>query len=296
MFFPEWLKTRKHPLGKSIAINRILKDCGLHTVCQSARCPNIFECFSRGIATFLILGNICTRHCRFCAIPTHALSQNERERVGDNEPSRVAIATKKMALKHVVITSVTRDDLQDGGADVFYETILKVREMCPDTIIEVLTPDFSAEPRKHSGSGTTVNKTSIRKVIKAMPDVFNHNIETVSRLYPEIRPEANYQRSLNVLLYVTKLNSNIITKSGLMLGLGEEQNEVEKTMSDLRRVKCRSITLGQYLRPSLNPETVEVKRFITPEEFAFYRQRAYQMGFETVSSGPFVRSSYRQQE
>lgn len=306
MILPKWLKREKVPLGKSILINKIINRYHLNTVCQSARCPNIFECFAKGTATFLILGDTCTRYCRFCSVkklkstpygarptagvplgmgatarPVGALCENPG---GVNQPSeepqKVARACHEMKLKHIVITSVTRDDLTDGGASVFYETILEVKKICPDIIIEVLTPDFQG------------NNESINKVVSANPDIFNHNIETVPRLYNEIRPLADYQRSLELLSCVKHLNQNVTTKSGLMVGLGEEKDEVINVMIDLRKINCDVITIGQYLRPSLNSETLEVKRFIPPEEFSFYRQKAYELGFKAVASGPFVRSSY----
>ncbi|MFH1231561.1 MAG: lipoyl synthase [Planctomycetota bacterium] len=282
MILPEWLKVKKPPIGKSIAVNKIIKRHQLHTVCQNARCPNIFECFAKGTATFLILGDTCTRYCRFCSIkklkPMGTINQPS------DEPQKVARACKEMKLKHIVITSVTRDDLPDGGASIFYETILEVKEVCPDITIEVLTPDFQGK------------EESINKVVSAEPDIFNHNIETVPRLYTEIRPLADYKRSLKLLSSVKHLNQNITTKSGLMLGLGEEKDEIINVMINLRKVNCDVITMGQYLRPSLNNKTLEVKRFIPPEEFYFYRQKAYELGFKAVASGPFVRSSYAAEE
>lgn len=261
-----------------MAVRHIINRHGMHTVCQSARCPNIFECFSKGTATFLILGDTCTRHCRFCAVQKQ--KPKETLRVSDNEPQKVARACKDLNLKHIVITSVTRDDLADGGAEVFYQTILEVRKTSPEVTIEVLTPDFQGR------------EESIARVVSARPDIFNHNIETVARLYNEIRPQADYQRSLQVLAYAKKLNPKISTKSGLMLGLGEEQEEVLTALKDLRSVECDALTLGQYLRPSLSPETVEVRRYVPPEEFVFYEKKTYEMGFKQVASGPFVRSSY----
>jgi lipoic acid synthetase len=276
---PSWLKQKKTPLGKSMAVNNIIKQQNLHTVCQSARCPNLFECFAKGSATFMILGDTCTRHCRFCAVKKQAPMP-----LAHNEAKEVAVACFKMKLKHVVITSVTRDDLPDGGAGAFSDTITEVHQTCPGVTIEVLTPDFQGD------------KNSIRKVVSARPDIFNHNIETVPRLYPEIRPEAEYQRSLKLLAYVKELNPVMHTKSGLMLGLGENSDEVMKTLSDLRSVDCDMVTIGQYLRPSLKSETVEVARFVRPEEFEAYKIEAEQMGFKAVASGPFVRSSYNAAE
>ena len=262
-----------------MAINNIIKQHNLHTVCQSAKCPNIFECFAKGTATFMILGDACTRHCRFCSV-----KKQSPQPLSPNEPKEVADACLKMKLKHVVITSVTRDDLPDNGAGVFSDTITEVRKACPGVVIEVLTPDFQG------------NQANIRQVVSAQPDIFNHNIETVLRLYPEIRPEADYQRSLKLLAYVKELNPAMLTKSGLMLGLGEETDEVIKTLADLRKVDCDMVTIGQYLRPSLSAGTVEVTRFIPPEEFESYRAKASEMGFKAVASGPFIRSSYMAEE
>jgi len=278
MLLPKWLKREKVPLGKSIITNKIINRYHLNTVCQSARCPNIFECFAKGTATFLILGDTCTRYCRFCSVKK--LKSMGAINQPSDEPQKVARACHEMKLKHIVITSVTRDDMPDGGASIFYETILEVKKICPHIIIEVLTPDFQG------------NHKSIKKIISAKPNIFNHNIETIPRLYNEIRPLADYQRSLKLLSYVKHLNQNVTTKSGLMVGLGEEKDEVINVMIDLRKVNCDVITIGQYLRPSLNSETLEVKRFIPPEEFSFYRQKAYELGFKAVASGPFVRSSY----
>ena len=300
MMLPSWLKQKKPSLGKSIAVNNIIKSHGLNTVCQSAKCPNIFECFAKGTATFMILGDACTRHCRFCSV-----KKETPQPLSSDESKKVADACLKMKLKHVVITSVTRDDLSDGGASVFYDTIIEVRQACSGVTIEVLTPDFQG------------NQTSIRQVVSAKPDIFNHNIETVSRLYPGIRsdahersapyphdghrgasgrPEADYRRSLKLLAYVKELNPMMRTKSGLMLGLGEEENEVMAALKDLRAVDCDMVTIGQYLRPSLSAGTVEVTRFIPPEEFESYRAKASEMGFKAVASGPFVRSSYMAEE
>ncbi|MBI4712170.1 MAG: lipoyl synthase [Planctomycetes bacterium] len=294
--FPVWLKQKKTPLGASLRVNNLLKQSRLHTVCQSARCPNLGECFSKGTATFLILGNTCTRHCRFCAIPaiphkygtspgsvSGGISTEDKETtpaaVDAAEPRRVAEACRKLNLKHIVVTSVTRDDLPDGGSGQFSKTIETVRSYCPDVTIEVLTPDFQGQP------------THIRTVINAQPDIFNHNIETVKRLYPEVRPEADYQRSLDVLKYAKTIQQEITTKSGLMLGLGEEKDEVIETLRDLRNAGCDIVTLGQYLRPD-NKKTLEVKRFVSPDEFDEYKTIGLKMGFKAVASGPLVRSSY----
>ncbi|MFH1227366.1 MAG: lipoyl synthase [Planctomycetota bacterium] len=278
-YLPEWLKRATPPVGASLRVTKILKQANLHTVCQSAKCPNLLECFSKGTATFLILGDKCTRHCRFCAIPSH---KNSTAGPGTlkNEPEEVARAARELRLKHIVITSVTRDDLTDGGSNKFAETINLVRQFCPGITIEVLTPDFNGNP------------DHIRAVADARPDVFNHNLETVPGLYPAIRPEANYRRSLDLLKYVKSIYPKMITKSGIMLGLGETKPEVLGVFADLRKVNCDMITIGQYLRPVLSSATVPVEKFITPGEFDGYRRIASGLGFKGVSSGPFVRSSY----
>ncbi|MEW6025903.1 MAG: lipoyl synthase [Planctomycetota bacterium] len=292
MRLPAWLKQKRPALGKSIAVNNILKRRNLHTVCQSAKCPNIFECFAKGAATFLILGDACTRHCRFCSVwkparPDVTSGQSGWETPkppSPDEPKNVADACRKMKLKHIVITSVTRDDLPDNGAGVFYDTIIEVRQVCPEVTIEVLTPDFQG------------SEVDIRKVIFAKPDIFNHNIETVPRLYDAIRPGADYHRSLRLLSFIKEVDTGIITKSGLMLGLGEEPDEVAETLKDLRKADCDMVTIGQYLRPSSDAGIAEVKRFVPPEEFKSYRAQALEMGFKSVASGPFVRSSYMAEE
>jgi len=307
---PHWLKMKKPSLGQSLAVNNILKRHQLNTVCQSAKCPNIFECFAKGTATFMILGDTCTRHCRFCAVnhvraasskqnnpeqESSYITMDDSNGVKKNQPDtlaklpssehlRVAKACKEMNLKHVVITSVTRDDLKDGGASVFAKTVKAVRKVSANVIIEVLTPDFKGD------------KDSIAKVESGKPDIFNHNIETVWRLYSEIRPQADYLRSLQLLAQVKKLNPKIITKSGLMLGLGEEKSEVIEALKHLRKANCDAVTLGQYLKPAKGDLTVEVKRFVPPEEFALYRNLGYDLGFKAVAAGPFVRSSYEAQE
>lgn len=277
--FPEWLSKKKVPLGASLKVERILNKFGLHTVCQNARCPNLLECYGAGTATFLIMGNICTRACRFCAVkhrPPYPLDQSE--------PARLSRAVKELGLRYVVITSVTRDDLPDGGARHFYQTIRSVREISYEIIIEVLVPDFNGNP------------SSIKLIIDAQPGVFAHNLETVPRLYPVLRPQADYQRSLGVLRIAKQYRAAMITKSGLILGLDEESDEVLEVLKDLRSVGCDMVTLGQYLRPSLDPRHLEVKRFITPSEFENYKSKALALGFKSVASAPYVRSSYRADE
>ncbi|MFW6457147.1 MAG: lipoyl synthase [Planctomycetota bacterium] len=269
--FPPWLRKRLPRAGELDEVCEMLEEDQLNTVCQEARCPNRCECFSRGTATFMILGRVCTRNCRFCAV-----SSGDPDEVDPDEPLRVARAAEKLGLSHVVITSVTRDDLPDGGSRQFAHTIRAVRDRCEATV-EVLTPDFEGR------------EEDIECVIEARPHVFNHNIETVPRLYPEVRPDADYRRSLDVLQQVS--DRNITTKSGLMLGLGETMGEVLEVMRALREVECQALTLGQYLCPGEETHH-EVVDYIAPDKFENYREKALEMGFVGVVSGPFVRSSY----
>jgi lipoic acid synthetase len=270
---PAWLK-RRLPSGPVYEqVRSLLKKGHLHTVCQEARCPNVWECFSQKTATFLILGDKCTRNCGFCAVAHGPAGPPDTE-----EPSRVAEAVQQMGLQYVVITSVTRDDLSDGGAGVFADTIKSIRGRVPGTFIEVLTPDFMGDI------------SAIEKVILARPDVFNHNIETVPRLYCVVRPQADYRRSLKVLKFAKKIDPDMITKSGIMLGLGEKEKEVLETFEDLLNVGCNILTIGQYLQPT--KQHLPVIRFVPPEEFQKLRDEAIRMGFDEVASGPFVRSSY----
>jgi lipoic acid synthetase len=270
---PAWLK-RRLPTGEGYARVRELIESGrLHTVCQEARCPNIWECFSHRTATFLIMGERCTRNCRFCSVHS-----GTPEALDPGEPGRVAAAAAEMGLKYVVVTSVTRDDLSDGGAAHFAATIRAIRERIPGAEIEVLIPDLQGDP------------AALRTVLDARPDVLNHNIETVPRLYPQVRPQADYRRSLELLQAAGKIAPSIPTKSGLMLGLGEEPEEVRQTLQDLRTHGCRFLTLGQYLQPS--PEHLPVAAYVPPEEFERWRAAALAMGFTHVASAPFVRSSY----
>lgn len=270
---PPWLKIRLKAGPAYHGVLHHIAQGELHTVCQEALCPNQGECFSRGTATFLILGDLCTRNCRFCAV-----SHGTPEPVDPQEPKRVAQAVKAMGLKYVVITSVTRDDLEDGGAGQFAATIKEIRSAVPDAIVEVLVPDFGG------------SEEALREVLQASPQVLNHNLETVPRLYPKVRPQAEYKRSLRLLETVRLLAPQISTKSGLMLGLGEEPREIEEVMEDLLGVGCRMLTLGQYLRPTR--EHLPVERYLPPEEFNAWRDKALQIGFSRVASGPLVRSSY----
>ena len=274
---PPWLK-RRLPSGSAYQkIRSILKNDQLYTVCQEAHCPNLGECFSRGTATFLILGDHCTRNCRFCAVSHGPTVSPDPE-----ESRKVAEAVLRMRLDYVVVTSVTRDDLSDGGAGHFAQTIREIRRLVPKAQIEVLIPDFQG------------SEEALETVVKARPDVLNHNLETVPRLYQKVRPGADYGRSLNIIKHVQTLDPSMPTKSGLMLGLGEYPEEVRRVLGDLLRVHCSILTLGQYLQPSA--EHLPVERFIPPEEFDQWRQAALKMGFSEVASGPFVRSSYHAKE
>jgi len=274
---PDWLKQRLPSGPEFEKIRGMIHKDRLHTVCQEAGCPNIWECFSHHTATFLIMGSRCTRNCRFCAVTEGPLEPPDPE-----EPARVANAARKMGLKYVVVTSVTRDDLPDGGAGIFAETIEKIRQEIPDVCVEVLIPDFQG------------SKGALETVLNAYPDVLNHNIETVPRLYPEVRPQADYRRSLDLVQYAHEYDPALLTKSGIMLGLGEYQAEISLTLEDMLKAGCRMLTLGQYLQPS--KDHLPVKRYIPPEEFEEWRKTALQMGFAEVASGPFVRSSYHARE
>jgi lipoic acid synthetase len=270
---PDWL-TLQVPAPESLDKMKKLLDAGhLHTVCEGADCPNIGECFGSKTCTFMILGNICTRNCRFCAV-THGKPLT----VDPGEPEAVALTSKQLGLKHVVITSVTRDDLTDGGALQFAATIRALREQLPETTVEVLIPDFKGDI------------TALQIVIDAMPDVINHNTETVPRLYSTVRPQAIYERSLQLLQRVSASGSGILSKSGLMLGLGETLDEVVSVMKDLYSVGCQILTLGQYLQPS--EEHVPIVEYIHPDTFKMLEETGYKMGFLEVNAGPLVRSSY----
>ena len=274
---PKWLR-RNLPTGSDYEkVKGMISKDRLHTVCQEAKCPNMWECFSQKTATFLIMGPRCTRNCGFCSVLQGPLEPPDPE-----EPERVARVAHQMGLKYVVVTSVTRDDVPDGGASIFAETIQAIRDQMADACVEVLIPDFQG------------SRDALHTVLKAKPDVLNHNIETVQRLYPRVRPQAIYRRSLDILDWTNEFDPDLPTKSGLMLGLGEEPIEVERTLEDLIAAGCRILTLGQYLQPSKNHLPVE--RFIPPEEFEEWRKKAVKMGFTQVASGPFVRSSYHAKE
>ena len=268
---PSWLKV-KLPTGESYKkVRNLVSEHKLHTICESGNCPNMGECWGAGTATFMILGNVCTRSCDFCAVST-----GKPEEVDVFEPARVANSVKLMKVKHAVITSVDRDDLQDGGADMWVKTVSAIRRKSPDTTLETLIPDFAGKWE------------NLQRIIEVAPEIVSHNIETVRRLTKKIRIQAKYNRSLELLLRLKK--GGMKTKSGLMLGLGETDQEVIETMQDLRSVKVDILTLGQYLQPT--PKHAEIKDFITPEKFDEYQKLGLEMGFRFVESGPLVRSSY----
>jgi lipoyl synthase len=270
---PDWLKITLTSGASFAATRQLLSRHSLHTVCRSAMCPNLQECWSRGTATFLLLGNACTRSCRFCAVG----KMESPPDLDPHEPENIAIAVHAMRLNHAVLTSVTRDDLHDGGAEQWVKTIRAIRTMTPATTIECLIPDFQG------------NKSALDQVMQEAPEVLNHNIETVPSLYKKVRPQANYTASL-LLLQRAKQQHGLVTKSGLMVGMGETADEVSVSLGDLIRHGCDMVTIGQYLQPSALHLPVE--RYITPDEFDRYRKMAEAAGFRHVQSGPFVRSSY----
>jgi lipoic acid synthetase len=273
---PAWLKRRLPRSNENFFTDTLLRDLGLETVCENARCPNRPECYSRRTATFMVLGNVCTRPCGFCSVP-----RGETLELEDDEPARVAEAAERLGLKHVVITSVTRDDLPDGGADHFYRCVLAVRERT-GAAVEVLTPDFLGD------------WAAIDRVIDARPEVYNHNLETVPRLYKKVRGKADYRRSLDLLERVKARAPDMVTKSGLMLGIGETIGELFDVLADLRDIGCDVLTLGQYLAPTL--KHIPVTRFVPPAEFDAIADNARAFGFRQVVAGPFVRSSYHADE
>lgn len=270
---PEYLKRPIIDTEKTRNVRKILKHQCLNTVCENARCPNKNECYTKNTATFLIMGNNCTRNCRYCNITC-----NKPEPLDINEPKRVASAVKSLGLKYAVITSVTRDDLPDGGAEHFANCIYEIRKISPETKIEILTPDFKGDEK------------SLDIIIQAHPDVFNHNIETVRKVFKTARPQGNYDISLKVLKYI-KENSDILTKSGLMIGLGEDFDDIEKTFEDLKSVGCDILTVGQYIQPS--KAHLEVSKYYTLDEYEILKQLADKVGFKKHQIGPLVRSSYK---
>jgi lipoic acid synthetase len=271
---PRWLK-RTLPSGPQYERMRdLIREKCLSTVCQEAMCPNQFECFAKGAATFMILGDRCSRNCRFCAV-----GHGPRGQPDTDEPRRVAEVVRTLGLSYCVVTSVTRDDLSDGGADHFAATIETIRAVNPQTLIEVLIPDFQG------------NRQALATVLAARPEVLNHNLETVASLYPLVRPQAGYGQSLEVLRRSKLIAPKITTKCGIMVGLGESRNELEQLMRDLRRVGCDILTIGQYLQPS--EAHLPVECYLPPEEFTVLEQRAVALGFGAVASAPFVRSSYQ---
>ena len=274
---PPWLKKRIPSVQEISKVKSILEGTALHTVCEEARCPNLGECFSQGTATILILGRICTRDCGFCAVEHGIPSRPDPE-----EPGKVAEAVKEMGLRYVVITSVTRDDLSDGGASHYAQMIRAIRALDRTLKIEVLIPDLQG------------NEDALERILQERPDVLNHNVETVPRLYPRVRAHANYERSLRLLRRSKDDSPHLLTKSGVMLGLGEDRGEVIEVMKDLREVRCDLLTMGQYLQP--RSDRLPVVRYVTPEEFEELKRIGEEMGFQSVASGPFVRSSFHASE
>ena len=274
---PEWFKVKAPGSTNFIELRSRIQGANLNTVCEEAACPNIGDCWDRGTATFMILGDICTRSCSYCNVKTGRPITLDR-----TEPFRVAVTVKRMKLKYAVITSVDRDDLKDYGSSFFAETIKQVRHLSPSCNVEVLIPDFEG------------SRKSLAKVLNAQPQVLNHNIETVRRVFKKVRPRGNYDVSLDLLRNVKKINGNMPTKSGMMVGLGETKDEILRTMNDLRNVECDLLTVGQYLRPSKKHHPLI--RFYHPDEFAQLKELGLEMGFKHVASGPLVRSSYHADE
>ncbi|WP_284644475.1 lipoyl synthase [Paenibacillus silviterrae] len=274
---PDWLKIKLTTGENYKELKQMMRTKTLHTVCEEAKCPNIHECWANRTATFMILGDICTRACRFCAVKSGLPTELDLQ-----EPERVAEAAEQMGLRHVVVTSVARDDLQDGGASIFAETIRAIRKRLPFSGVEVLIPDFMG------------NEASLRMVLEAKPDILNHNVETVERMSDRVRSKAKYSRSLELLRRSKEIAPSIPTKSSIMLGVGEEWPEILQTMDDLRAVDCNIMTIGQYLQPTL--QHLPVKQFYTPEQFAELKEEGMKRGFSHVESGPLVRSSYHAHE
>ncbi len=274
---PHWLRKGTTQFESVQSLKRDLRRLHLHTVCESARCPNIHECFHRGAATFMILGNLCTRGCTFCSVPKGSPSKREFS-LDAQEPQNVARMAQDMKLRYVVITSVNRDDLDDGGSHHFAKTVREVRRALPNARIEVLTPDFCGD------------LDAVARVLDSGPDVFNHNMETIWRLYRKVRPQANYRQSLDVLAFARRHRPDVLTKSGLMVGLGELPGEVQELLRDIHDARVDVATIGQYLQPTRR--NLAVAEYVTPQQFAAYREYGLSIGFKMVFSGPFVRSSY----
>lgn len=274
---PDWLKVKLQGSGISNYVESTLDKLGLNTVCTEANCPNRMECYERGTATFMILGKNCTRNCTFCNV-----SRNIPDEVSLEEPKKVAEAIKKLGLKHAVITSVTRDDLPDQGANQFTKVVEEIRKLNNKVTIELLIPDMQG------------NRKLLDLIIKSKPDILNHNVETIPELYSEVRPMADFERSVGVIKYFKEKNPMMITKSGIMLGLGEKEEQVLTVIKRLAEVKCDILTIGQYLQPS--SEHIAVKEYVKPEVFEYYKEKAYEVGFKKVSSAPLVRSSYHAED
>ncbi len=275
---PDWLRKDLAPGQEAARTDALIKDLGLHTICESGRCPNRNECYSQKTATFMILGDVCTRSCSFCSVST-----GRPDTLDADEPRRVAEAVRTLGLQHVVVTSVNRDDLPDEGAGHFIRVIEEIRETSPELIIEILTPDFKR-----------TQKQAVALIAQSGPDIFNHNLETVPGLYRKVRPQGDYPRSLQIFREIRSLSSKILTKSGLMLGLGETREEVLRVLGDLRAAGCDILTLGQYLQSSA--VGLPVTEYIHPDVFSDYKRQALSLGFTWVESGPFVRSSFHARE
>jgi lipoyl synthase len=274
---PDWLKIRIAGNGNLIEIAEMMRSFQLHTVCEEANCPNTVECFSKKTATFMILGNVCSRNCKFCNV-----TKGNPLPVDPMEPAKVAEAARKLGLRYAVVTSVTRDDLPDGGASQFVKVIHELKGISEDFAVEVLTPDFQGDME------------ALSAIVTAKPKVINHNVETIERLYPDIRPEANYRRSMEFIGKVKKLDPGIFSKSGFMVGLGESKDEVEKLLLDLHEQGCDIVTIGQYLPPS--SDHYPVQEYVHPDIFQMYKKMSEEIGFRYAASAPFVRSSYRASE
>lgn len=271
---PEWMRVKLNSTAQLNKVNALLSNYNLNTVCEAANCPNRLECFSSRTATFMILGTTCTRNCKFCNVTGGIPNPPD-----PMEPENIAKAIQELGLEHAVITSVTRDDLPDEGSSHFAACIERIRHYNPRTTIEVLTPDFNGR------------ESLIERVVTAKPDVFNHNIETVKELYDKVRPDADYHQSLEVLRTIKTLDEKMVTKSGIMVGLGESQEAVVETLKDLRAVGCDIVTIGQYMQPSEGH--VEMVEYVHPDVFKYYEEKAYELGFSAVASSPLVRSSYK---